>query len=498
MCLAAANVVCDHAVRTLAATAAILLAAQASGTPPRFEAIQPDLLSTAGTLVNAAADYDGDGDTDLFVGFNGAPNRLYRNERGTLEDAAAAAGVADARATRAAAWGDMDGDRDPDLLVGFAPGAGSVLRLYANDRGRFTDVTAAAGLAVDGGAVRQLAWIDVDGDDDLDLYVAFRDRPDMLFRNQGGRFTNVAAGLGLADARKTVGAIWFDYDEDGDLDLYAAHMDGDQNGLFRNDGTRFTDVAVSSGVAWGGRKAGDATNGTVRPCAADVDGDGRFDIFTANYGPNGLFLNRGPGKFEDVSAAWGIAIDGRYDTCAFSDVDHDGRLDLYVNGTVTGGVSYPDFLFRNTGTAFAEVTPDNLRALSADHGALWLDVDRDGDEDLSLTGGMHLLMRNLMPDADAARGLHVWVADPRGRRRFAGAEVRIFDTATRRLLGARLVDSGSSYNAQSDVPVHLGLPALSRVDVEVTWPARGKRTVSRIRGVDPARLPARTLVVTAR
>jgi hypothetical protein len=107
-------------------------------------------------------------------------------------------------------------------------------------------------------------------------------------------------------------------------------------------------------------------------------------------------------------------------------------------------------------------------------------------------------MRNLMPDADAARGLHVGVADPRGRRRFAGAEVRVFDTATRRLLGARLVDSGSSYNAQSDVPVHVALPAMSRVDVEVTWPARGTRTVSRIRGVDPARLPARTLVVTVR
>ncbi|HEY3188403.1 MAG TPA: VCBS repeat-containing protein, partial [Solirubrobacteraceae bacterium] len=59
----------------------------------------------------------------------------------------------------------------------------------------------------------------------------------------------------------------------------------------------------------------------IRPCAADVDGDGRFDLFMANYGPNGLFLNRGGGRFEDVSAAWGVAIDGRYDTCAFGDFD---------------------------------------------------------------------------------------------------------------------------------------------------------------------------------
>ena len=86
-------------------------------------------------------------------------------------------------------------------------------------------------------------------------------------------------------------------------------MDGDANGLYRNDKGRFTDVAEAAGVAWGGRAPRDAANGTVRPCAADVNGDGRFDLFMANYGPNGLFLNRGGGRFEDVSAAWGVAID---------------------------------------------------------------------------------------------------------------------------------------------------------------------------------------------
>src|SRR5687768_1988143 len=77
---------------------------------PRFEAVQPDVLSAGETFVNAWADYDGDLDLDLFVGFNGAPNRLYRNDSGTLVDVAAAAGLADRRPTRAAAWGDFDGD----------------------------------------------------------------------------------------------------------------------------------------------------------------------------------------------------------------------------------------------------------------------------------------------------------------------------------------------------------------------------------------------------
>jgi hypothetical protein len=478
-----------------AAAIAALLVAQAAG--PRFEPLQPELFSAGGTLVNAVADYDGDGDVDIFVGFNGAPNRLYRNDRGVFVDVAAAAGVADARPTRAAAWADFDADGDPDLLVGFAPldpgrggaGAESVLKLYRNDAGRFVDITADAGIAVATGAVRQPSWIDMDGDGDLDLFVGFRDRADMMFRHTGSRFTDVAAEVGLADPRKTVGALWFDYDEDGDLDLYAAHMDGDANGLYVNDKGRFTDAADAVGLAWGGRTPRDAANGTVRPCAADVDGDGRFDLFTANYGANGLFLNRGRGKFEDVSAAWGVAIDSRYDTCAFADFDNDGRVDLYVNGTVTGGKSYRDYLFRNTGARFADVTPESVKALDADHGVLWADVDGDGDEDLALTGslpyGMHLLLRNLLPEAEARRSLRVRVVDAHGRATRAGAEVRVYAGGTRRLLAARLVDSGSGYDAQSDIPVHVGLPVEGSVDVEVTYPAAGRRLVTRIRGVDP-------------
>src|SRR5688500_10284109 len=253
--------------------ALLVLFAQDRVALPRFEAFPGELRLGTPSLTNAIADYDGDGDLDIYVGMNGSPNRLYRNDGGSLTEVAGDAWIADGRATRSAAWSDFDADGDPDLLVGFAGPAG-ILKLYRNDAGRFIDITRESGLQRDSAAVRQLSWIDLDADGDLDLFVAFRDKPNALYRNEAGRFTDVAGSLGLADSRKSDGAVWFDYDQDGDLDLYVANQDGDRNGLWRNDGGRFSDVADSAGAAWGGRKPNDAGNGTVRPCAADVDGDG--------------------------------------------------------------------------------------------------------------------------------------------------------------------------------------------------------------------------------
>ena len=479
--------------RILVVFAVATAVASAQNVVPVFEPMQPELLGAGSTFTNAFADFDGDGDPDMFVGFDGKPNRLYRNDKGTFADVAAEAGVVDSRPTRAAAWGDFDSDGDPDLLLGFTPSTNtSVLKLYRNTAGTFTDTTTDVGLAVPTGAVRQPAWIDFDADGDLDLFIAYRDRANALYRNDAGKFTDVAPALGVADTRRTVGAVWFDFDEDGDLDVAVANMDGDANGLFRNDGATFTDAAESAGVAWGGRAPKAAANGTVRVCAADIDNDGRFDLFAANYGPLGFFSNRGKGTFDDRSAAWGIGIDSRYDACAFADFDHDGHLDLYVNGTVTGGASWQDSLFRNTGAAFVDVTPPSIRRLQADHGVQWVDADGDHDLDLALTGartdGTHLVMRNMLAAADAARGLHVKVVDAQGRSTRAGSEVRVFAAGTTRLVAARLVDSGSGYDAQSDVPVHVGVPSgVARVDVQVIVPRQGTRNATWQRGVAPGR-----------
>ncbi|MHB1070924.1 MAG: CRTAC1 family protein, partial [Gemmatimonadaceae bacterium] len=262
------------------------------------------------------------------------------------------------------------------------------------------------------------AWGDFDNDGDLDVYATDRAGDNTLFRNDGGTFTRVFAGVGPTDGRPTVGACWFDMDKDGDLDLFLANQSGASDALWRNDGKSFTDVAQALGVG--------------------VDN-------------------------HAVGADWG-------------DYDNDGDLDLSViSYEGPSGAQVPaNALFRNDGAAgftnvMAKTSPLNV----ADHGVQFVDYDNDGGLDLTVTDGYgpvggHFVFRNTLPAAARKRSLSVLVLDAAGHQTRFGAEVRLYDPSGT-LLASRQVVTGSGYNTQRAAPVHFGLARSQRVDVRVTF-----------------------------
>lgn len=467
----------------------------AAAAPFRFERLDIPALDKPGALANAWADYDGDGDLDLATGFKDGSVVLLRNDRGALVPSGARFDVG-GRDARALAWGDYDADGDVDLYVGTSPNPRHRNRLFRNDRGGvFTEVGADLGIAPPDASTRQVSWIDIDRDGDLDLFVAQRAAPNQLFRNEGGRFRDVAAEVGLADPRKTVGACFFDADQDGDLDVFVANQAGDRDGYFRNDGGRFVDVAEALGLTPLQRPADE---GSVGCAVGDYDNDGDFDLFVAAYGKNRLHRNDG-GAFTEVAAASGLAADDHHVAGGWADVDQDGWLDLYVTTFRTPNPTLKDHLYRNRAGQFVDELPAALDVVPADHGVQWADLDGDGDLDLALTHnddkvGAGRVYRNDSPDSAHRGALKVAAVDARGVALVPGAEIRLFDAAGR-LLGARMMDTGGGYDSQNAMPVHFATLGLRRVTVSVTFlTPQGRRTVTR-RNVDPAALAGKTLAV---
>jgi tetratricopeptide (TPR) repeat protein len=326
-------------------------------------------------------DFDNDGWLDVYLVQGGAfppdptsssstpGDRLYRNRRdGSFEDATIRSGIG--TITRGyghgVAVGDFDNDGWADLFVT----RWRRYALYRNKRdGTFEDVTERAGLAGDRDWPTSAALADLDGDGDLDLYVChyfkwvdsetrscadpkdpgnyrclpldFEALPDHVFRNDGGRFIDVTREAGIIDANgRGLGVLAADLDRDGRTDLFVAN-DMTANYLFRNlGGFRFEEIALSAGVA--GNSSGTYQAGMGVACG-DLDSDGRLDLAVTNFYNESttFFQNLGQGFFADRTAAIGLAVPSRYVLgfgISFLDANNDGRQDLITaNGHVHDG-----------------------------------------------------------------------------------------------------------------------------------------------------------------
>ena len=470
-------------------------------------------------------DYDGDGDVDIYITngsrFSGfavdeAPrNRLYRNDS-TFVDVSVEAGVGDTSWSMGCAAADYDNDGDLDM---YTTNFGRNTMHRNEGDGSFTDVTDFAGVGDDRYGVG-CAFGDYDRDGYVDLvavnYIDFwleyestvpcgwkgvdtmcgprgmLPDTDVLYHNNGdGTFEDVTAAAGLTGKEWSLGVVFSDFDIDGWPDIFVAN-DAGPNFLYMNHGDEtFSDEGLVAGVAYNG-------NGIDQGCmgiaAADYDNDGWIDLFLTNFEGeyNTLYRNEGNGFFADVSFASRISLRGSeevgWGTGAF-DYDNDGDRDIFVvNGHTYPQADLPhtntsygqaNFLFESLGDGtFQDVSAlagPGLAIAQVSRGASFGDFDDDGDIDILVTNlnGSPNLLRN--DGGNGGNYLMVKTVGTGGNRDGIGTRIEAVAAGRRQVAEVR---SGSSYLSHNDMRVHFGL-AQARTVEELTlrWPSGAVQTL---------------------
>jgi hypothetical protein len=485
----------------------------------------------------AVLDYNNDGCADVFF-TNGAAlpslkkdspkyyNRLFRNNcDGTFTDVTQQAGVVGEGYSMGVAAADYDNDGFVDLFVA---GVNRNTLYHNRGDGTFEDVTQKAGLTgVDPtyGKMWSIAaaWVDVDNDGYLDLFVtnyvawdpakepvcgtpehrlychpsAYAGRPDQLFRNNGdGTFTDVSRESGIAKSiGKGMGVAVADYDGDGRMDIFVAN-DSMRNFLFHNLGKcKFEEVGLLSGVA---------LNDDGRPVAGmgvdfrDFDNDGRPDLAITDMINDSYLLFRNTGRspfFEDITASSGFTMATRALTgwgIGIYDLDNDGWKDIFTANAHFPALgeylavpsSLPNSIFRNLGNgSFIDVSKSagkDFQFPSEYRGAAFADFDNDGRIDV-VVSALHAparLFRNVSP------GHSHWLAlkliGKRSNRDGIGAAIQL--TLANGKILYNHVTTSVGYASSSEPLARFGLGSETIAKhIRIRWPSGAVQELNNIR-----------------